>query len=136
MRQALGAAALAALSSAQYFGVLKDNTVDYFGDIPLITKKGARDKQWRLEGQTGWSYVGYNEDRELHLQLALILTTKDNGTGATEKFEDDDIVNIAWAMEANNHTDVLAEYEAGFVTYYKGAPGGTTSTPSKRWSIN
>lgn len=127
-------AALAVLSSAQ-LDILKDNTVEYYGDIPLITKDGARNKAWKLQGQTGWSYVGFNEDRELQMQLALIVMTKDDGEGATEKFEDDDIVNIVWAMETDNHTDALAEYEAGFATYYKGAPGPSTQTPSKVWTI-
>ena len=51
------------------------------------------------------------------------MTTTDDGVSPTEKLQGDDIVNIGWAIPTNNHTREVPEYEAGVMTYYKGANG-------------
>ena len=32
------------------------------------------------------------------------MTTTDDGIGVTEKFQGDDVINIAWAIPTNQHT--------------------------------
>ena len=63
------------------------------------------------------------------MDLALIINTTDDGVDPTEKIVEDDIVNICWAIFTNQHTEEVAEYEAGVATYFKGAPGDDASTP-------
>ena len=36
------------------FDVLKSNIIEWEADIPTVQFGGARDKKWKLTGQTGW----------------------------------------------------------------------------------
>ena len=63
------------------------------------------------------------------------MTTTDDGIGVTEKFQGDDVINIAWAIPTNQHTQEIAEYEAGVATYYKGANGRDSTLPKTTWTV-
>ena len=63
------------------------------------------------------------------------MTTSDDGVGSTELIEDDDVINMVWAIPTNMHTEELAEYEAGVVTYYRDASIERTDLPPTKWSI-
>ena len=64
------------------------------------------------------------------------MTTTDDGVPPTEKLQGDDIINIGWAIPTNQHTKEVPEYEAGVMTYYKGANGtGNSSVPKVKWNM-
>ena len=63
------------------------------------------------------------------------MTTTDDGVPPTEKLQGDDIINIGWAIPTNNHTREVPEYEAGVMTYYKGANGQDRNLPKVKWSM-
>ena len=71
----------------------------------------------------------------MFIDLAFILNTTDDGVDPTEKIEDDDIINIGWAIYTNQHTNDVVEYEAGVATYFKGAPGDDASSPDTQWTV-
>ena len=104
--------------------ILTSNISKWSGDIPLVSTTGARKKNWKLTGQTGWSRD--SKTQEMQMDLAFIVNTTDDGVDDTEKIVRDDIINICWAIPSNKHTSELVEYEAGCATIYKGAPGDDT----------
>ena len=67
--------------------------------------------------------------------MAFIMTTRDDGVEPTEKLQGTDVVQIGWAIPTNQHTREVPEYEAGVMTYYKGANGLETGLPAKKWSM-
>ena len=107
------------------------NTWD--SEIPLITTVGSRDKEWSLIGETGW--FRDSDTQELVMEMSFIVTTEDDGVGSTELFEDDDVINISWAIPTNLHTKDNVEYEAGVATYYRGASDERTDLPSMKWKV-
>ena len=128
------AAVLLAGSSSANYRVLNYNVVDWDSDLPKIAQSGAREKKWKLFGQTGW--FRDKASNSLIVDLAFIMTTTDDGVPPTEKIQGDDVINIGWAIPTNNHTREVPEYEAGVLTYYKGANGQTKGgVPQKKWSM-
>ena len=69
------------------------------------------------------------------MDLVFIVDTKDDGVDPTEKIENDDIINICWAIPTDKHTSELVEYEAGCATVFMGAPGQDLSTPDVQWTV-
>ena len=113
--------------------ILENNVSTWDSEIPLITTIGSRDKEWSLIGETGW----YRDSttQELVMELSFIVATEDDGLGPTEFFEDDDVINISWAIPTNLHTDDNVEFEAGVATFFKGASVERTDLPSKKWKV-
>ena len=108
--------------------LLTGNIFTWDANIPLLQTSGARDKNWILNGETGWNR---NEaGSELVMDLAFYVTVGDGNSIVT-----DDIINICWAMQTNNHSDTNVEYEAGVATFFRGAPGLNSSTPSTKWTV-
>ena len=108
--------------------LLSGNIITWDANIPLLQTSGARDKNWILNGETGWNR---NEaGSELVMDLAFYVTVGDGNSIVT-----DDIINICWAMQTNNHSDTNVEYEAGVATFFRGAPGLNSSTPSTKWTV-
>ena len=64
------------------------------------------------------------------MELAFYVSTSDGNPIVT-----DDIINICWGMQTNNHSDTNVEYEAGVATFFRGAPGLNSTTPSTKWTI-
>ena len=107
--------------------LLSGNIITWDANIPLLQTSGARDKNWILNGETGWVR---NAVGELQIDLAFYVTVGDGNSIVT-----DDIINICWAMQTNNHSDTNVEYEAGVATFFRGAPGLNSSTPSTKWTV-
>ena len=91
-------ASLTLLASCKV-SILDSNKRSWYGSLPLVYKEGSRQKNWKLDGQTGWSMD--ENGQNLKMDLAFILTTTDDGVDPTETIENDDIVNFSWVIPTN-----------------------------------